>query len=188
MNLPNKLTVLRVLLIPVFLVFMLSTTIPNNYLWAFIIFVIASLTDLVDGKIARKYNLITDFGKFMDPLADKLLVMSAMVCFVELGLASAALVVVILAREFLVTSLRLIAAGKGMVIAAGIWGKYKTTSQMIWVCYAIIAQWATVSGLVSNAEIAVLIRNVLAVIVLLLTIWSGWTYMWDNRKVFTGSM
>ena len=116
MNLPNKLTMLRILLIPVFMVFVELDSLPGHMLWAFAVFVAASLTDMIDGKIARKYNLITDFGKFMDPLADKILVTAALVYFIPLGLAPAWVVILILAREFLVTSLRLIAAGKGIVL------------------------------------------------------------------------
>ena len=118
MNLPNKLTMLRILMIPVFMVFIEISILPNHILWAFVVFVLASLTDMLDGKIARKYNLVTDFGKFMDPLADKILVTAALIYFIPLGLAPAWIVILILAREFLVTSLRLIASGKGVVIAA----------------------------------------------------------------------
>lgn len=125
MNLPNKLTMLRILLIPVFMVFVEWDSLPGHILWAFVIFVAASLTDFVDGYIARKNNMVTDFGKFMDPLADKILVTAALVYFIPLGLAPAWVVILILAREFLVTSLRLIAAGKGIVIAADKWANIK---------------------------------------------------------------
>ena len=118
MNLPNKLTMLRIMLVPIFVLFMSIGATPLNLFLALVVFVIASLTDLLDGKIARKYGLVTNFGKLMDPLADKVLVMSAMLCFVSAGLAPAWIVIVILTREFLVTSLRLIAAGEGTVIAA----------------------------------------------------------------------
>ena len=148
MNLPNKLTMLRILLIPVFMVFVELDSLPGHMLWAFAVFVAASLTDMIDGKIARKYNLITDFGKFMDPLADKILVTAALVYFIPLGLAPAWVVILILAREFLVTSLRLIAAGKGIVIAADRWGKYKTATTMVWIAYALLMQhfWSGVPG------------------------------------------
>lgn len=138
MNLPNKLTMLRILMIPVFMVFIELNSLPNHILWAFVVFVLASLTDMLDGKIARKYNLVTDFGKFMDPLADKILVTAALIYFIPLGLAPAWIVILILAREFLVTSLRLIASGKGIVIAADKWGKYKTATTMVWICYALL--------------------------------------------------
>ena len=135
MNLPNKLTVMRMALIPVFLVFMLVESIPHRYLIAAVIFAAASFTDYLDGHIARRDGLVTNFGKLMDPLADKLLVFSALVCFIDLEMSSALIVFIILAREFLVTSVRLIAAEQGTVIAADIWGKMKTVSQIIWVSY-----------------------------------------------------
>ncbi|MEG1994555.1 MAG: CDP-diacylglycerol--glycerol-3-phosphate 3-phosphatidyltransferase, partial [Oscillospiraceae bacterium] len=141
MNLPNKLTVLRICLIPLFLFFLYCNFIPHNFLIALVVFGAASFTDMLDGKIARKHNLVTDFGKFMDPLADKLLVISAMIAFVGLNLASSIVVIIILAREFLVTSLRLVAANSGVVIAADKWGKYKTVSQMMWVSYIMLSKW-----------------------------------------------
>ena len=118
MNLPNKLTMLRIILIPVFLVLVLVESIPMHYLWALLVYLIACFTDTLDGHIARSRGLVTDFGKLMDPLADKLLVMSALVAFIPVADVPVWVVVVILAREFMVTSLRLIAAGKGVVIAA----------------------------------------------------------------------
>lgn len=132
MNLPNKLTVLRVIMIPVFLVFLLTDCAGDvsKYIAA-AVFVLASLTDMLDGRIARKYNLVTNFGKFMDPLADKLLVCSALIAFVELGYLPAWIVIIIISREFIISGFRLIAADKGVVIAANYWGKFKTTFQMI---------------------------------------------------------
>ena len=132
MNLPNKLTVLRVIMIPVFLVFLLTDCAADasKYIAA-AVFVLASLTDMLDGRIARKYNLVTNFGKFMDPLADKLLVCSALIAFVELGYLPAWIVIIIISREFIISGFRLIAADKGVVIAANYWGKFKTTFQMI---------------------------------------------------------
>ena len=131
MNLPNKLTVLRVIMIPFFVAFMLVDITGNadKYI-ALVLFCAASLTDMLDGKIARKYNLVTNFGKFMDPLADKLLVSSAMIAFVELGRIPCWIVIVIIAREFIISGFRLVAADNGIVIAAGIWGKIKTAEQM----------------------------------------------------------
>lgn len=131
MNLPNKITVFRVLVIPFFVATMLLDCIPYHRVIAGIIFIIASLSDLVDGKIARKYNLITNFGKFMDPLADKLLVQAALICFVAKKMLPAWIVIVIISREFIISGFRLVAADKGVVIAAGYWGKLKTTFQMI---------------------------------------------------------
>lgn len=131
MNLPNRLTIARICIVPVFLVVLLTPNLIGlHYLWALILFIVASYTDHLDGKIARKNNQITNFGKFMDPLADKILVLSALVCFVQFGLADAWVVIIILAREFMVTGIRLIAAESGQVIAANRWGKAKTVSQI----------------------------------------------------------
>ena len=138
MNLPNKLTILRVLLIPFFVFFMLVPVVPcSNYI-AVAIFIIASLTDLADGKIARKYNLVTNFGKFMDPLADKLLVCSAMICLVATGQLAAWMVIIIISREFIISGFRLVAADNGVVIAASYWGKFKTTFQMLMIIVLIL--------------------------------------------------
>ena len=126
MNLPNKLTVLRVIMIPFFVFFYLT----GNAVIADLIFIIASLTDMLDGKIARKYNLVTNFGKFMDPLADKLLVAAALICFIELGRMPAWIVLIIISREFIISGFRLIASDNGVVIAASYWGKFKTVFQM----------------------------------------------------------
>ena len=131
MNLPNKLTMLRIILIPVFLVLVLVESIPLHYLWALLVYLIACFTDTLDGHIARSRGLVTDFGKLMDPLADKLLVMSALVAFIPVADVPVWVVVVILAREFMVTSLRLIAARKNVVIDAEKSGKIKTISQNI---------------------------------------------------------
>ena len=138
MNLPNKLTTFRVILIPFFVFFMLAPNMTgiNNYI-AVAIFIVASLTDLLDGKIARKYNLVTNFGKFMDPLADKLLVCSAMICLIQTGQLAAWIVVIIIAREFIISGFRLIASDNGVVIAASYWGKFKTASQMVMIILLI---------------------------------------------------
>jgi len=137
MNLPNKLTLFRVILVPFFVLFM-ELSLPggiNRYI-ALAIFAVASLTDLLDGKIARKYNLVTNFGKFMDPLADKLLVAAAMICLI--GIIPKWVVIVIISREFIISGFRLIAAEGGKVIAAGWWGKIKTTVQMIMIIWLIL--------------------------------------------------
>ena len=145
MNLPNKLTIFRVILIAPFVVLLLggnagwfgnNALIPN--VTALAIFIIASLTDLADGRIARKYNLVTNFGKFMDPLADKLLVCSALICLVEMGRIPSWIVIIIIAREFIISGFRLVAADNGVVIAASSWGKFKTTFQMVMVCLMLI--------------------------------------------------
>lgn len=139
MNLPNKLTTFRVILIPVFVFFMLAPNMTGiNHYIAAAIFIVASLTDLLDGKIARKYNLVTNFGKFMDPLADKLLVCSAMICLIQTGQLAAWIVVIIIAREFIISGFRLIASDNGVVIAASYWGKFKTTFQMLMVIVLIL--------------------------------------------------
>lgn len=182
MNLPNKLTMLRILLIPVFLVFFRM----GWYLGALAVFLLASFTDLLDGKIARSRGLVTDFGKLMDPLADKLLVMAAMISLMETGLAPGLAVIVILAREFMVTSLRLIAAGQGAVLAADIWGKCKTVSQMAWISYdLLLLSVRNLETLSDGAAVAlVVIHYALLGIVVLLTVISGVNYMVKNRKVF----
>ena len=139
MNLPNKLTTFRVILIPFFVFFMLAPNMTGiNHYIAAAIFIVASLTDLLDGKIARKYNLVTHFGKFMDPLADKLLVCSAMICLIQTGQLAAWIVVIIIAREFIISGFRLIASDNGVVIAASYWGKFKTTFQMLMVIVLIL--------------------------------------------------
>ncbi|MEE1009661.1 MAG: CDP-diacylglycerol--glycerol-3-phosphate 3-phosphatidyltransferase [Agathobacter sp.] len=139
MNLPNKLTMFRVILIPFFVFFLMAPYFEGygNYI-AVAIFIVASLTDLFDGKIARKYNLVTNFGKFMDPLADKLLVSSAMICLVELEMLPSWIVIIIIAREFIISGFRLVASDNGVVIAASYWGKFKTTFQMLMVIVLIL--------------------------------------------------
>ena len=174
MNLPNKLTVLRVLMIPFFVVFML-TDLGGEYgkYIALAIFVIASLTDLLDGKIARKRNLVTNFGKFMDPLADKLLVCSALICLVEMNRLAAWMVIVIIAREFIISGFRLIASDNGVVIAASYWGKFKTTFQMIMIILLIL----DLGGSFTVIETAV------TWIALILTVVSLLDYLWKNRGI-----
>ena len=130
MNLPNKLTVFRVLCIPVFVIFMLVTSIPYHNYIAVCVFIIASLTDFLDGRIARKYNLVTNFGKFMDPLADKLLVCSALICLCNTKIP-AWVVIIIISRELFISGFRILAADQGLVLAAGWWGKFKTAFQMV---------------------------------------------------------
>ena len=178
MNLPNKLTVLRVIMIPFFVLFMLVPVFGENSKWVAVgIFIVASLTDLLDGKIARKYNLVTDFGKFMDPLADKLLVCSAMICLVGLQKLPSWIVVVIIAREFIISGFRLIAADNGRVIAASYWGKFKTTFQMFMVILMI-----------ANLAISPLplITQIIKWIALVLTIVSLVDYLIKNKDVMSG--
>ena len=164
MNLPNKLTILRVILIPFFVFFLISPFFDGygNYI-ALAIFIIASLTDMADGKIARKYNLVTNFGKFMDPLADKLLVCSAMICLVDLKLIPVWVVLIIIAREFIISGFRLIAAENGRVIAAGIWGKAKTVVQMI-MCILLIMDVSALSVVTTIAIYAALILTIISLV------------------------
>ena len=176
MNLPNKLTVLRVILIPFFVVALMSQGGTNETLRiaAAVIFIVASLTDLLDGKIARKYNLVTNFGKFMDPLADKLLVCSAMICLIEKGQLAAWIVIIIIAREFIISGFRLVAADNGIVIAASYWGKFKTVFQMLMVIVLILN--------IPNSFFAVL-GTVLTYIALALTVVSLIDYIAKNKNV-----
>lgn len=163
MNLPNKLTMFRVILIPFFVVFLLVDITTIDKWIALAIFIVASLTDLLDGKIARKYNLVTNFGKFMDPLADKLLVCSALICLVELSKIPAWIVIVIIAREFIISGFRLIASDNGVVIAASYWGKFKTTFQIVMICL-MIADLAALSLLTDIVMWAALILTVVSLI------------------------
>lgn len=179
MNLPNKLTMLRIFFIPLFLVFLLVDAIPLHYLWALITFSAACITDTLDGQIARKRGLITDFGKLMDPLADKLLVMSALVAFIPVAGVPSWVVIIILAREFFVTSIRLIAAGSGIVIAADKWGKIKTVSQMFWLIYTLVYLW-----LFPEAGWARIIFLIGMGIVVFTTVFSGANYAIKNKEVF----
>ena len=175
MNLPNKLTMFRVILIPFFVVFLLVDITPVDKWIALAVFIIASLTDMLDGKIARKYNLVTNFGKFMDPLADKLLVCSALVCLVAVDRIPAWMVIVIIAREFIISGFRLVASDNGVVIAASYWGKFKTVSQMAMVIL-LIADFGGVFDLICEALIW---------ISLALTIISLVDYVAKNKQVLT---
>lgn len=172
MNLPNKLTMFRVILIPFFVVFMLADITTADKWIALTIFIVASLTDLLDGKIARKYNLVTNFGKFMDPLADKLLVCSALICLVEMAKLPAWMVIIIIAREFIISGFRLIASDNGVVIAASYWGKFKTTFQMVMICL-LIADIAAIQ----------IITNVITWVALILTVVSLIDYLVKNKDI-----
>jgi CDP-diacylglycerol--glycerol-3-phosphate 3-phosphatidyltransferase len=187
MNLPNKLTVARMLMIPLFLLFFFWKAVPFHYFWALVMFGLASLTDLLDGRIARSRGLVTDFGKLMDPLADKLLVMSAMICLITADMVSALLVILILAREFLVTAIRQVAAASGKVLAADNWGKLKTVCQMIWICVALLYLQLTAPGF-SILRVLVVpvwwVALVLLSLAVLFTVASGVNYFWKNRKLF----
>ena len=185
MNLPNKLTMLRIILVPAFVVFASITSIPAYQWIALCIFVIASLTDMLDGRIARSQHLVTDFGKFMDPIADKMLVMSALIMLVERGTDNNGMpgwvCMLMLGREFMVSGFRLVASAKGKVIAAGIWGKLKTISQMIYIPMALllIPMYHIDLELHGNWKI---MTTEMMYISLALTLWSGFKYIWDNRE------
>ena len=175
MNLPNKLTLFRVVLIPFFVFFLLAPYFEEygNYI-AVAIFIVASITDFLAGKIARKYNLVTNFGKFMDPLADKLLVCSALICLIQLELIPAWVVIIIIAREFIISGFRLVAADNGVVIAASYWGKFKTAFQMVTVIVLIL----NIPG-----EVFAVIGTVLIYISLVLTVISLIDYIAKNKDV-----
>lgn len=172
MNLPNKLTMFRVILIPFFIVFLLMPITSYDKWIALVIFIVASLTDLLDGKIARKYNLVTNFGKFMDPLADKLLVCSALICLIELHKISAWMVIIIIAREFIISGFRLVASDNGVVIAASYWGKFKTTFQMVAVCL-----------LIADIPAVHLLTQIVLWIAVILTVVSLADYIIKNKDV-----
>ena len=176
MNLPNKLTTLRVIMIPFFVFFLLWQNGENRTfrIIALALFIIASLTDLLDGKIARKYNLVTNFGKFMDPLADKLLVCSALICLIELNALPAWMVIVIISRAFIISGFRLIASDNGVVIAASYWGKFKTTFQMVSVVLLIL-----------DIQALAFVTTICVWIALLLTIVSLVDYIYKNHKILT---
>lgn len=176
MNLPNKLTVLRVVMIPFFVAFLLFDITGAADKWiALAVFCAASLTDMLDGKIARKYNLVTNFGKFMDPLADKLLVCTAMICLVSMDKLNVIVVLVIIAREFIISGFRLVASDNGIVIAASYWGKFKTVSQMAMVIVLIM----------DLGGVFEMIGNVLVWVALILTVVSLVDYIAKNKQVLT---
>lgn len=172
MNLPNKLTLFRVVLIPVFIIVLMSGLIsePMNRYIAVVIFCIASFTDYLDGHIARKYNLVTNFGKFMDPLADKLLVSAALICMIEIGMLPAWIVIIVISREFIITGFRLIAAEGGLVIAASWWGKIKTATQMIMIILVMLG-------------INDMLGKVLIILATLFTVISGVDYIVKNISI-----
>ncbi len=191
LNLPNKLTLLRIILVPFFVVFLLLENIPHHYLIALIIFAVASITDMLDGKIARKYNMVTDFGKFADPLADKILVISAFACFIQLNIVNAVFIILVLFREFTVTSIRLVAVESGKVVAANIWGKAKTVSQMIAIIVVLLSGYilelfsmgvfsAPAETISSMQNIMNIVNQSLLWMSAVLTVVSGVIYIKDN--------
>ncbi|MBD8013949.1 CDP-diacylglycerol--glycerol-3-phosphate 3-phosphatidyltransferase [Microbacterium sp. APC 3898] len=191
MNIPNQITISRILLIPVFMVVMLAgfdwgnitlfgAEMPVTHFVGGLIFIFASLTDWVDGYYARKYNLVTTFGKFLDPLADKLLVSAALIILVELGFAASWIVIIIISREFAVTGLRLVLAGEGEVVAAGSLGKIKTTAQILAIAALLLHN--TIFTLVGLP-----FGEIMLYIALIFTVWSGWDYFYANRRALMAS-
>lgn len=177
MNLPNKITLLRVILIPFFIVFMMLNV--GWAKWAALgVYVVASLTDFVDGQLARRMNLVTDFGKFMDPLADKILVAAAMILFVEMQIIPAWIVIIIMGREFIISGFRMIAAEKGVVIAAGWWGKIKTAETMIMLVLILFFE-----AMGMRTGVVYVIEQVLIYASLALTIISMMDYLLKNKGV-----
>lgn len=180
MNLPNKLTMIRVLIIPLFIIFLLLDVCGIADKWiALALFIAASLTDWLDGKIARERHLVTNFGKFMDPLADKLLVCSALICFVELGQLPSWYVIVIISREFIISGFRLVAVDNGVVIAASYWGKVKTAVSMVMIGFLIADL---------QLPLFVIVTKILIVAALILTVVSLIDYIVKNKDIFKGSM
>ena len=177
MNLPNKLTIARMAMVPLFMVTLLINT-PESRILSVVIFALASLTDMLDGQIARKYNMVTNFGKLMDPLADKVLTAAAMICLVELGDLAAWIAVVIIFREYLITGLRSVAASENIVVAANIWGKVKTVCQMIALMLLMIKpQIVAVCGIDLGLW--------LMYVAVALTIYSGLDYVLKLNKQIT---
>ncbi len=184
MNLANKLTILRVILIPLFVLFLLWQFTSFNILIALVIFTVASITDALDGNYARKHNLVTNFGKFLDPLADKALVMAALVSFVQLGWAGAVPVMIILFREFMVSALRMVASsGSGKVIAAGTWGKLKTAFTMVAIIAIMFFRGLMALGVPLPEGIVGVGSTILIWIATVLTVISGGQYLWAYRDV-----
>lgn len=184
MNTPNKLTVLRIILVPFMVAVLLLDFIPHRLLIANVIFCAASITDFFDGRLARKNGQITSFGKFADPLADKILVISALLCFVQLGCISAVPVIIVLFREFAVTSVRLVAASGGKVVAANMWGKAKTVSQIVAVIVVMLVEYLLEifsPGAAASTAANIIIQAVVWVSTLLAVI-SGVVYIKDNAE------
>lgn len=183
MNLPNKLTVIRIILVPIFLFFFYLTIMPHNYFVALVVFSAASLTDLYDGKIARERGLVTNFGKLMDPLADKMLVSAAFIAFVGVNFASAIAVIIIISREFLVTSLRLIAVESGNVIAAGKLGKIKTVTQIVAILLILfLREWLYLELPLIGETLVGILSGIAVWVATAFTIVSGVEYVAQNMK------
>ena len=186
MNTPNKLTIFRIILAPIFLWLLLWEQLPHRFFISCLVFAAAAITDLVDGKMARKNNQITTFGKFLDPLADKLLTTGALLGFMQLGLCNIWIIMIVLAREFIVTSVRLVASGSGRVIAANIWGKVKTVSQMVVIILILLMKEVDYIGFLPKSFPLTVIASVLLWFIAAATAVSGVKYVWDNRKFVNG--
>lgn len=187
MNLPNKLTLLRVILVPFFVFFLLTDFMPFSKIATLVIFIAASVTDALDGHIARSQNLVTTFGKFLDPLADKVLVLSALICFCKLGIVGAVPVIIIMTREFMVSGLRLVTANEGVVVAAGIWGKLKTAFTLAAEVVILFTLCLNI-GTGSNAEAVInVINQTLIWIATALTVISGGIYLKGYWKYIDSS-
>lgn len=185
MTTANKLTLFRVLLIPLFIFFMLSSnSMPHNFLWSLVIFVSASVTDMLDGMIARKYNQITDIGKLLDPLADKMLIISAFICLVYLNVINVVAVIIVIMREFLITAFRAFAKEKQVIIAAGMLGKIKTVSQIIYIIFILIYQELIFTNLIKNTQMYSAINFVLLWLMVLFTVISAIHYIYANISLF----
>ena len=184
LNTPNKLTIFRILLVPLMVFFLVVEAISSRFLLALCVFIVASITDHLDGKLARKNNQVTDFGKFLDPLADKMLAMSTLICFVELRLVSAVPVIVILLREFIVTSLRLVAISAGKVIAANMWGKIKTATQIASIIVILLSQCVTQSNLLNPRVVHTiyLLNEVFIWLAVAASVYSGYVYVKENLE------
>lgn len=182
MNLPNKLTILRIILTPVFLILFFAESLPHNYLLALIVFIVASFTDMLDGKIARKYNIITNFGKIADPIADKILIISILLCFMQMDYCNVWIIILILAREFTVSAIRIVAASQGSVVPANIYGKIKTVSQMsfsILIMLFIVLDKEQLYTLPHLGTVSLILLWITAVF----TVISGVIYIKDSAKL-----
>ena len=189
MNIANKLTIARIVLIPVYIVFLLVEITKYHFWIATAVFIIAAITDYLDGKLARKHQLVSDFGKFADPVADKLLVLSAMICFVELGLMPAWICIIITAREVAINGFRLVCAGKGSVIAASYLGKFKTVTQMAFIILSSLNfSYYFMDTNPGFCNIIEIIRIIIMYLALIMTVISMVDYFFKNKDIFIDSL
>ena len=189
MNIANKMTVFRIFLIPIYVLFLLVDITDYHFLIAAVVFIVASITDFLDGKLARKYNLVSDFGKFADPVADKLLVLSAMISFVQISMMPAWICIIITAREIAISGFRLICAGKGTVISASWMGKIKTVTQMAFIIISTVnLPYYLQDSAPGFCEVYETIRIVVMYIALIMTVISMIDYFIKNKSTFVSSM